>query len=215
MRGGGTPHLPDARISPSHERRHPGPSQEEPLVRHHRLATVLTAALVLVAADAEARPTARARHTIRLSPPADAAVSRATGVLRLERRRGATFTTATFRGLSPETGYALTWGTDGAVATRFTSDGTGRARLRRVRVPAGIDAKAASVTVLEDDGSEVLGCDPEANHADGSTHGDHHDIDASGSHGHMGSSDHGGAGHGSSGQHGGGGGMHGGGMMKR
>lgn len=184
-------------------------------MRNHRLAAVLTAALVIVAADAEARPTARARHTIRLSPPADTAESRATGVLRLERRRGATFTTAVFRGLSPETGYALAWGTDGAVATKFTSDRTGRARLRRVRVPAGIDAKAASVTVLEDDGSEVLGCDPEADHSDGSTHGDHHDIDAAGSHGHMGTSDHGGEGHGSMGGHGSSGGMHGGGMMKR
>lgn len=184
-------------------------------MRNRRLATVLTAALVIVAADAEARPTARARHTIRLSPPANSVVSRATGVLRLERRRGATFTTAVFRGLSPETGYALTWGTDVAVATNFTSDRTGRARLRRVRVPAGIDARAASVTVLEDDGSEVLGCDPEADHTVGATHGDHHDIDASGSHGHMGSSDHDDSGHGSMGQHGSGGGMHGGGMMKR
>ena len=124
-------------------------------------AAVVTAALFagLAGHDAEARAK-RPTRTVRMTS-ADPDVP-AAGRMRFQTHHDATFMSASFTHLTPNAMHTVHWGAAGQDVGQFVSDRLGRAKLRRVSVPAGLTGDDLDVSVVDENGDPVLTCDPDA-----------------------------------------------------
>jgi hypothetical protein len=160
-----------------------------------KVTLVVTLALAVlagfVAHEAEARGRSATR-TLRMAAPADA--TSAAGRMQFRTHRGTTFVSATFSRLAPDTLHTLHWDATGQDGPQFTTDRRGRAKLRHRAVPVDAAAGTPQISVTDENGDEVLACDPDSMPAmhggsDGSGgHDSHHETDGTG--GMMGGSGH-------------------------
>ena len=142
-----------------------------------RIVAAVVAAFLIVGFachDAEARAR-RATRTVRMVA-ADADTS-AAGRMRFRTRRSATFMSASFTHLAPNSMHTVRWDGVGQDGGQFVTDHRGRAKLRHMAVPDGATGDVPQVSVVDEDGNPVLTCDPDsmpAMHHPASA--DHHDM---------------------------------------